>query len=233
MKHSKMILSGMGLALSLLLASPVVAAPGRDWAQWLSHYYENPQPELVVKAVYGLSRAGYFEEAAQPATAIGFLAAVFAENPEKMAEWSRAFRDLPQAHQRLVAAAMWYSGVPAGAEQLRAKARHSDPAVRVEMDRLIAMGGPALRDTPVLSESSMNLQWGAFVATGNPQHILNVLTALGSDEPALNSAARLALAEKAALHTKVYAICEAQLSQQPDKVKNQLSAALVDAKSRP
>src|SRR3954464_12624759 len=127
MKHSKSIFVGIGAALVLSLVNLASAAPRRDWAEWVNHYYQSPRADQVVPAVYGLSRSGYFEQPGQPATAIGFLSTVFAQNPDKVADWLTAFRDLPAAHQRLVAAALWYSRLPEGDRQLRALARNSSP----------------------------------------------------------------------------------------------------------
>jgi hypothetical protein len=226
MKNSKMTILGMSLALVLAQAVPAVAAANRDWAQWVSHYYEAPQPDLVVPAVFALSREGYFEQAGQPATAIGFLSTVFAQNPDKVAGWMRSFRDLPVAHQRLAAAALWYSGLPGSDRELRMLARQSSPELRAEINQLLAQGAVPVRETPVLSESSLNLQWGAFTASGEQQHIVNTLAALGSSESGLTSAVRTSLAQKAAGHQRVYEICQAQLASQPAGVRDQLRTAL-------
>ena len=234
MKNSRITLLGISVALSLSsFAGPASAAPARDWPQWLAHYYQTPQADQVVPAVFALSNSGYFEEAGQRATAIGFLGAVFAQNPDRVSVWMSAFRFLPVAHQRLVASALWYSGLPGGEERLRALAGDSNPALRGEIEQLIAQGAPSLRDTPVLSESSLNLQWGAFLATGESRHIVNVLAALGSGEPGLSSAARFALAEKAAVHNRVYEICQTELTRQPAAVRDQLRAAMVNVKPQP
>ncbi len=230
MKHSKLTLLGMGAVLVLTFAGPAAAAPARDWSQWLAHYYRAPQPDLVVPAVFALSRDGYFEQAGQPATAIGFLSTVFAQNAGKAEEWMASFRDLPVAHQRLVAAALWYSGLPGGERELRALARSSNPELRTDVEQLLAQAAPALRDTPVRSESSLNLQWGAFLASGDSQHIVNALAALGAGEAGLSAAARASLAQRAAVHPRVYEICQAQLAQQPAGVRDQMRAALAEAK---
>jgi hypothetical protein len=232
MKNSKLTLVGMGAALVLSFAGPATAAPARDWSQWLAHYYQHPQADQVVPAVFALSRGGYFEQAGQPATAIGFLSAVFAQNPDKVDDWMAAFRDLPVAHQRLVASALWYSGLPDSGEQLRALARRSNPELRNEIDQLLAQGAAPVRETPVLSESSLNLQWGAFLATGESQHIVNALAALGSGDSGLSAAARFALAEKAATHARVYEICQTQLAEQPANVREQMRAALAEVKTQ-
>lgn len=220
----------MSLVLVLSVATSAFAKPNRDWAQWVEHYYEAPQPELVVPAVFALSQSGYFEAAGQPATAIGFLSSVFAQNPDKVAGWMRSFRDLPAAHQRLTVAALWYSGLPAGERALRASAHSTnDPELRADINRLVAQGARPVSETPVLSESSLNLQWGAFLASGEQQHIINTLAALGSGESGLGSAAWNSLAQNAASHQRVYEICQAQLDNQPTAVRDQLRTALANA----
>jgi hypothetical protein len=55
--------AGKSVLLFLLSFGAAFAAPSRDWSQWMSHYYEAPQPDQVVSAVYGLSQTGYFSEA--------------------------------------------------------------------------------------------------------------------------------------------------------------------------
>jgi hypothetical protein len=219
----------LGLSLVLVLSARVLAQQSaQEWEHWVENYYLNPEADKIVPAVYALSRGGYFEQAGQPATAIGFLGAVFARNPGKLDGWMQAFRDLPAAHRRLVAAALWYSGSPEGAGLLRDLARDSDAAVRTEIENLAAgWRQPSLAATPVLSRSSLDLQWGAFLGSGDPQHVRNVLAALGSGERQVGVAARLALAQKAQAHPRVYEICQAEIARQPDGVREELSTALL------
>jgi hypothetical protein len=225
MKNPKFLVGGLGLMLALFIN--VSAKPSQDWAGWVENYYLNPDTEKVVPAVYALSRSGYFEQAGQPATAIGFLSAVFAQNPDKVEGWVHSFRDLPTAHRRIVAAALWYSGVSEGADHLRALARGSRPDIRAEVESLTVWAKPALHEVPVLSSSSLNLQWGAFLGSGDARHVVNVLAALGSEERALGHAARAALAEKALAHPRVYEICQAEIARQPAGVREELSTALL------
>lgn len=232
MKNPKIILWGISASLVLTFASPAHAAKVTAAEEWLNHYYQNPQPEQFVPAVYELSRSGYFEQAGHVPLAIGFLAGVFSQNPEQIDQWLLFCRGLPRAHQRLIASALWYSGHPKGADYLRAYARVVSPAMRTEIERLLA-SAPALREAGVHSTSSLNLQWGAYLATGEAQHIVNVLAALGSDEPGLSTAARFALAEKAAVHPRVYEICQAELARQSADVRDQVRAALTEMKAQP
>lgn len=233
MKNSKLTLLAISAALVLSsYASPAKVSTAHAAEEWLNHYYENPRPEQFVPAVFELSRSGYFEQPGHVPLAIGFMAGVFSQNTEQIDLWLMNCQFLPRAHQRLIASALWYSGSPKGADYLRAFARVVSPAMRAEIEQLLTLA-PALRDTQVLSASSLDLQWGAFLATGQSQHIRNVLAALGSEEPGLNAAVRTALVEKAVAHERVYEICQAELARQPAGVRDQMRTALAEAKPQP
>lgn len=231
MKYLKLITSGLGLVLSLSLATPALAAE-RNWNDWMQSYYQAPQPDQLVNAVFAASRSGALDQEELVTTNIGFLSAVFARNPDRVDGWVREFDRLPLQHRRLVAAAHWYSALPGGDRELRVLAQGATPAVERELNRLLKSGPVPVADTPVLSEGSLNLQWGAFLASGDAKHIVNALAALGSEQTGLSSAARYSLAQKAATHERVLAICQDELSRQPAGVQDGLRAALADARSQ-
>lgn len=214
---------------SLALAASLAARADNSAQAWLENYYKNPQPAQLVSRVYDLSQDGYFNTAGQPAIAIGFFAEVFAQNPAKVDQWFASFRDLPMSDQRLLASALWQSGNAKGrAELLRVS---QDSSIRPEIARLVAQPAVSVADTPVRSPSSMNLQWGAFLATGNEKNVTSILTALGRGERDLTDAARYALAEHAAAHPRVLAICRDQLDRQPASVRTVLQAAVQAAEA--
>jgi hypothetical protein len=230
MKRIQTLLAAGALLAALTPARAIETAGTRQQAwQWVAHYYENPQPEQFVPAVYALSRSDYFETVGQPATAIGFFAAVFAENPQRVTRWLDDTAALPERHRRILAAAAWTAGHPEGARRLRELSARSDATLQREIAAMLERGPTPLADTPVLSASSMNLQWGAFLASGDERHIVNVLAALGSERPGVASSARFALAQNAAAHPRVLEICRAQLEKQPAAVRAELRAALRDA----
>jgi hypothetical protein len=214
------------VAFSNLSAVESASHASHEAWQWVANYYQNPRPDDLLTAVYSLSRSGYFESVGQPAIAIGFFTTVFAQNPQQVNFWLAQSSALPAAHRRILAAAAWKSGSATGARMLREMSAYDETGLRDEIRQLLANGSEPVGATPVLSSSSMNLQWGAFLASGNELHIVNVLAALGSGEPGLASSARFALARNAAAHPRVLAICQAQLDKQPAAVRAELKAAL-------
>jgi len=214
-------------ALEKLVA--VESAAEFNTLTWVNQYYKNPQPDLLVKRAYILSDMGYFEQEGQPAQAIGFFAALFAQHPEKVDGWIASFRGLPVKHQRLMAAAAWLAGQPRGESRLRELSTGTELA---ELTALVGQKSAGLAQTPVLSQSSMYLQWGAYLATGKETHIINILTAVGDKTPGLADSARLSLAMNAAQDDRVLQICQAQLDKQPKEVQEMLRAAINDAATK-
>jgi len=232
MKLPSLIVASLALVVSSnsVFAGQTNSSVNGD--KWLNRYYQNPQPSALPNVVYELSREGYFESSGQPAQAIGFFSTVFAQNPAMIDQWFAQFKGLPVKDQRVLASALWYSGNKQGERRLLEMSANSSEGVRSGINRMIAGGNKSVAETPVLSESSMNLQWGAFLASGNEKHITNILAAVGSGQPGITEAARISLAMNAATHPRVMEICRAQLDKQPNEVRSVLRAVLNDAETK-
>ncbi len=226
------IRSGL-LAVALSFASAVPAFAAKPSAeQWLNDYYRNPAPERFTSAVYELSRTGYFEEAGHVPLAIGFLATVFAQNPDKVDSWLAVNRVLPVSHQRILVAALWYSGNPKGADYVRSYARDCAPELRANLESMLTTQ-PSLQNSSVMSTASLNLQWGVFLATGDSAPVRSILSALATNDTAtLGRDVRWSLAQNAAQHERVLTICRDELSRQPKAVRDSLSAVILDVESK-
>jgi hypothetical protein len=220
------------LCASFALASPFATFATPSAEAWLETYYVNPRPEQFVDSFRALSREGYFDRPGNVPVAVGFFSAVLAQNPDRVEGWLAELKGLPLRHQRLLAASLWQAGHPRGAELMR-KLAASSP-MQAEIERLASLESRRVLDTAVLSPASMNLQWGAYLATGDERHIVNIFDAIGHNEPGLEEAATVALAQHAADHPQVMEICRTQLDRQPDEVKEVLRAAVnAGSKARP
>lgn len=221
-------------AIAALLAFAVTANAASSSAQaWLENYYQQPAPERFSSAIYELSRSGYFEQEGHVPLAIGFIASVFQQHPDRVEGWLNVNRVLPVAHQRILVAALWYSGHAKGADYLRAYARSTSPALRSDIEALLANASPDLHAAAVHSDKSLNLQWGAFLATGDTAPVRNILSALAvTDNAELTQDVRWSLAQNAAQHQRVLAICRDELSRQPNAVRETLRAVINDTEVR-
>jgi hypothetical protein len=183
--------------------------------------------------VHQLSANGFFEQPGNTATALGFFTEVFAQHPNRIRQWLDHTADLPEAHRRILASAAWQAGSPQGLALMRGFSSGDDSIVRVQVNELLRRGPSTVADTVVSSESSLRLQWGAFLATGQDRHVVAMLKALGTNEPDLTIAARYAIAENAVAHARVLDICRAELNRQPEAVRSEIRAALKSAGAMP
>jgi hypothetical protein len=231
MKASVVItLLGALAALSPAVRAADVSASSSD--RWMQQYYQNPRPDNFLTSIHTMSRQGELARPENVATSIGFLATVFAQNPQHVNYWLSQTATLPEADRRVIAAAAWQAGNPRGARLLREMSESASTETRQEIAQLLDRGAKPIQETPVLSESSMNLHWGAFLADGDDRHVLAVLSAFGSGERNLSSSARYSLAQNAAQHQRVMDICRAQLDKQPEPLREELRAALNSAGTR-
>jgi hypothetical protein len=215
----------------LVLATSFAARAESSAQAWLETYYVNPRPTELTANVRALSREGFFEKSGNTALGIGFLATVFAQNPTKVDRWLVELNGVSDKTHRLIIAALWQAGHPLGSELLRVVGQ--DSVVRNAVLKLSATPAQLITDTPVRSSSSMNLQWGAFLASGEERHITRIFDALGTGERSLDDAARVSLAHNAAAHPRVLELCRANLDRQPEEVRSVLRAALRDVESKP
>jgi hypothetical protein len=224
-------LLGTGLvAVLLALSTGARATPAAE--QWLNDYYKKPAPEQFASAFLELSDSGYFEKPGNLPLAIGFIASVFAQNPGRVNEWMDLTRSVPEAHQRILVAALWYSGNAKGPAYVREFARDANPALRRELLARVD-SKPDVRSASVQSVSSLNLQWGAFLATGDKTPVRNILAALGTNDNAqLTQDVRWSLAQNAAQHQRVLAICRDELSRQPNAIRETLRAVINDTEHK-
>ncbi len=218
-----------GFAALLLAFAAQANAASSSATSWLENYYQQPAPDRFPSAVLELSRSGYFEQAGHTPLASGFLASVFAQHPDRVDEWMGVSRVLPVAHQRVLASALWYSGNPKGATYLRALARSTESQDEIAQ----LLNQPAdLAGSDVRSPSSLNLQWGVFLATGRAEPVRNILAALGSNtNRELSQDVRWSLAQNAAQHQRVLAICRDELSRQPNAIRETLRAVINESET--
>jgi hypothetical protein len=219
------------LVAGLALASSFASRADTSAQSWLESYYLNPRPAELTRSVRELSRSGWLDQSGHTPLAIGFLSSVFAQNAQRVDGWVKDLADLPRAHRSLVASAVWQSGHPSGAALLRELSANSP--MRGEIEKLVAQPATAVLNTPVLSPSSMNLQWGAFLASGNDRNVVAILAAMGADRPGLDLVARQSLAANAVAHPRVMEICRVQLDRQPESVRAEIRAALQAAGAKP
>jgi hypothetical protein len=202
--------------------------------RFIHNYYKNPQPQDLIAAINNLDQNGFLDTAANREQAMGFLSVVFQNNPAEVTGWlETSSRVLQDRAQRLMAAAAWFAGYPQGTAQVHRLASRASDAVQQQTEGVIAHSRPTpVAAMTVSSEPTLNLQLGAFLASGDRQYVDNIFTAVASEEPGLSSSAKFALAQSAAADPQFMEVCQTELARQPASVRQSFEAALNETNAR-
>src|ERR1044072_6904938 len=159
---------GIIVLIALLLPAPLAAAAVRPFAErqldiapkevilgWINQYRHHPEPEQAPLAVRGLSRLGILSDAEGGGVYVGFLAGVFAKNPDKVDALIARMFPLSEEHQWALVRAIAYSGLPDWRPVLQRNAERM-PARRVMIERFLAGKLPTLDQAPIEKDET----WG-------------------------------------------------------------------------
>jgi len=220
-------------------AAPLDLSTVESAAQWLTHYYEAPNPKLVSRAMLVLSKEGVFQKDESAAPTFGFLAGVLAKNKSIAPSLIKDLTALPEGEQKVLVLGIWYSGRPDTKKLLRGLLA-TMPQHKENIENLLH--SEPLRLTQIPLEQGpwvLDALWGNFMATGDAEPVKRVMEALPwvgveSHLPqyAVGNAARWSLASHAAQHRRVLALCREQVKVQPPEVANVLKEVIASAEAR-
>src|SRR3954471_23855841 len=159
------------LLLPLLLPAALAAAPMRPLPNrqldiapkevilgWINGYRHHPEPDQVPLAVKGMSRLGILTDSEGAGVYVGFLAGVFAKNPDKIDVLIARMFPLTDEHQWAIVRAIAYSGLPDWRTVLQRNAERM-PTRRVMIERFLAGKLPTLDQAPIEKDET----WGERV----------------------------------------------------------------------
>ncbi len=164
----------------------------QEFAQFATYYYQHPQPELITQAIESLGPSKFLDTGNRNSnrydprgdTCVGFFAAVFAANPERVAEWRKVIDQ---------------GGL--------------DGRTRSWMRKALKLSRPGLIREPELAPNDFDALgtsytlWGAFFASGNPAYLKKVVNLLRFEDERLFYAganAMVSLAYNAPHHPLVH-----------------------------
>jgi hypothetical protein len=193
--------------------------------QWMSHYYQNPQPELIRPAIEGLREEGKLGDENAIEQIIFFLSFLFSAHPEKAVEWTSPFieGDLPVMEKKVLITALWLSDTQRAKDYL-ARLALTVPELQEYIEDLTTGSPPDLERMPIDYPGILDSLWAAFMATGESRFVIRIISALaGCDSEdaiglLIGNAARWSLKSNAEDHAAVRSICEEQLAEQPPKI---------------
>ena len=207
---------------ALNTAAPQAINSTQDVVQWMTYYYLHPQPDLLVPALQYADSTGLIDKGQAPLTA--FVSRVFAQNPQRIAEWVTQLQGLSNRSKPLLWTALWWSSTLEGKQSLDGliKTLNEKQADAV----LSQMAHPAvpLENIEIKTPEALDELWGAFSATGDVKYVNRLISVVpwaydaGGDfnRMSIGSAARWSLTSNAQQHPLVLKACVKARDTQPE-----------------
>jgi hypothetical protein len=151
----------------LLLAQPALAAD-----DWLMNYYRSPSPDRFVEEIRILSSQGILRDK-KSSNLIGvFLSQVFLANQERIPDWMKQLKDLPESDQDTLKMALWLSN------NIAAKSYLSS----IGDEKLAENAPPDILAYEPTSPEVLDMWWAYFFATGKREPIEKIISAFNYSE---------------------------------------------------
>lgn len=138
----------------------------QELSVWIMTYYQHPDPDKVPERVRQMSRRGLFKSDRPEAFTI-FLGRIIHANPDRVAAWMEAWKDLPAAELEVLLNGLASSQTEAGKKWLREHNR---------VDLADKPPSPMIAGMPmVLEPYHLDLMWEWFFATGAREPVLLII----------------------------------------------------------
>lgn len=218
----KIKLSAITLSLILVLtcwAEQNHFPSSKAVAEWMMGYYHNPQPSLVSSALKVLEKDGVLS--ANPgaqAPFAGFLSILFQDNPLQTEAWLNQADTYASELKRTIWMGLWLSDTGMSKKYLAEKLKGAK-GTDLEYLQILTKNTPFnLKEMNPNDPGQLDMLWGAFTASGNPQYVKRIISVLPlldqRDDPAkftMAASAKWSLKSNASQHPVVLQTCKNEL----------------------
>jgi hypothetical protein len=204
-------------------------------SRWMTYYYANPQPELLVPALLFADKEGLLKgDTVAPLQA--FAARVMAQNPGKVKEWFTKLGPMSEIGKTVVLTSIWWSNTKEGKELLDTVASGLTEKSKSEFREQVNSAPPTVETMEISSPDILDMLWASFSATGDTKYVTRLMTVLPWGRPdakdlpkmLIASAARWSLISNINQHARVKECCESTLNTNSD-LKPYLEKVLAEA----
>ncbi|MFC1744604.1 hypothetical protein ACFL35_11490 [Candidatus Riflebacteria bacterium] len=185
--------------------------------QWMEFYYREKKIGLVGEMISKFIQGGYTNKPQVFAPGVGFFSSIFKQNPNKVLSWLKDGEKWALADKKLFFHALWQADIAPGKTFFQ-KLLKSKSKENLELAKEFTTKKPELLEKmEIKTPADMDMCWGAFFATGNPQFINKLIKLLdrynskNSRDRSMVGAAEWSLRANAMDHPEVTNICRQQV----------------------
>jgi len=195
--------------------------PSKLLSDWMSHYYQKPQPDKVPEAMknFAMLPAEVKDNARMPYAA--FMSIVFKQNPNKVQGWVNGV-GMSEMDKLVICHALYLSNNDICKVQM---AKLADTLSASKKKMVLAAENkkaPDLKIVAISAPGMVDMLWATFMASGDPVYVKRIIALLpdlkskDTDKFLTATVARWSLKSNIDQHVKVKQIYQDELKKHPD-----------------
>ena len=205
--------------------------------KWINDYRQAPEPERLPDMVRAMGNLGLFRELDSAGVYIGFIAGVIGANPERAEQLVARMFPMPPEDQVVLIRAIAYSGLPDWKGLLGLFVERM-PARMVLIRKYLYGDGKTLAELEPDDGYVIDLLWGYYFATGNPEPIRRIVATLAwstdknsVEKLTIGSMSKWTLATNASREKDLLDILHSEMNSQPEDVRKPLREVIEAAET--
>lgn len=209
---------------------------GNAVAEWMLEYYRNPQPNLVSSALEILEEDGVLSTNPRAqAPFAGFLSILFQDNPQQTEAWLNQCDKYAEELKRTIWMGLWLSDKEIGKKHLLGMRKGAN-GTDLEYLKILTENAPFnLKEMTPNDPGQLDMLWGAFTASGNPQYVTRIISVLPlldkRDNPmkfTMAASAKWSVKSNALIHPLVLQACKKELANASGSLASHLKEIIAE-----
>jgi len=209
--------------------------------QWFTYYYKIPHSDHDIENIEKMFQSGFFDRPNSVPPLIMFLAEFFRQNESAIPAWEKTLHEIPQNEHFYLLHALRQANTPNALKVLENwPPQPGDDKAEQTIEKIKESSIIDLKKAPITSPSMLDMLWGTFLASGNPEYVERIINVLAlspdSDEKdsrvnsmLLVGAAKWSLSSNAFQHEVVYKTCQKFTESDNQNIKKAISEVLENA----
>lgn len=204
--------------------------------EWMSHYYEKPEPDQFTKWINEASAAGAFEKPSARFPIMIFTSEILKTNPGKGNQWCKDLSSISSTNKAFIGWSFYNSNTPASEECVRSNLGLAENDIKK------IMASP--RHDPLANSPSkpadLDMLWAVFMATGSKAAVDKIIDVLARPLPEngqpgsvqallLKGAAKWSLSSNIHQHKRVAEIARTRRSVESGMLRDALDEVITNA----
>ncbi len=145
---------------------------------YTAYYYETRQSGLISRSMEFIDSSNLVDDESTHSSIVGFYSEVFRQNPDEIWAWIDTIDGMENVDSRRVFwKALWMANLTAGTEYFRSKIENEKVEAIEELNSYLSSAPPVPVNLTPEVPGELDLQWGAFFASGDVKYVDNIIDA--------------------------------------------------------